>query len=140
MEFDASLLVIMVIFLIAHFIARAFFFRPILDVMKRREGRVEAAKQTYDQAFAEAEERLARERERLQGARKEAAEHRESLRREAQEQRQEMLAAAKEKADGDLAAAREELADQVAGERADLESRARDLADEMAERLLGRAV
>lgn len=141
MDFNAAgMLAVVVIFLIAHWFLKVTFFRPLVRILERREERVDSAQQIYDRANADAEEALAEEKEKLNAARKRAAEHREALRKEAQEQRALVLAEVKQEVQEQLATVREELSEQVRRERVELEARARELADEMTERLLGRAV
>ncbi len=140
MEFDASLLVIMVIFLIVYTILKVFFFRPLVAIMKRREERIGSAQEIYDRANADAEERLAEEQGKLQQARREAASRREELRREANDKRREMLEQSRVETQSELARALGELDETVAVERSRLAQQARALATKMAERLLGRAV
>ena len=141
MDFNlAGMLAVVAIFLIAHWFLKVTFFRPLVRILERREERVESAQQIYDRANARAEEALAEEKGKLNAARKRAAEHREALRKEGQEQRAKILAEVKAEVEEQLATVREELAEQVRDERSKLEARARELADDMAERLLGRAV
>ena len=141
MDFNvAGMLAVVAIFLIAHFFLKTVFFRPLVRIMERREERVESAREIYERANAEAEEALAEEKQQLNRARRNAADHREALRKEAQERRAELLADVKKDAEAQLETVRAKLAEQVESERAALEGRSRELADEMAERLLGRAV
>ncbi|HVS04030.1 MAG TPA: hypothetical protein VMT16_14790 [Thermoanaerobaculia bacterium] len=140
MDFDASMLVIIAIFGIAWVILKIFFFNPLLRVITSRESRIAGAREVWEKATAEAEEQLAGERQKLIAARRQAATHRETLRREAQERRRQMLEEAKAEAQRELERVRAELAAQVEEERRALEPRAARLADQIAERLLGRAV
>jgi F-type H+-transporting ATPase subunit b len=139
-DFDLSLFVIAALFWVGYAVLRAFFFKPLLAVMNRREARIDTARSAWEKATAEAEERLATERERLQQARRQATERRDALRREAQERRQALLEQAKAESQTELEKARLELGEQVANQRHLLASRAEALAGQIADRLLGRAV
>lgn len=141
MDFNvAGMLAVVVIFLITHLFLKTVFFRPLVRIMEHREQRVESAREVYERANAQAEEAMAEEKTKLNEARRAAADHREALRKEAQEKRAEILAEVKKDAEAQLEKVRTQLAEQVKAERAALEPRSRSLADEMAERLLGRAV
>lgn len=140
MQFDASMLVIMAIFVTVWAVLKVFFFQPLVAVMNRREERVTSAREIYARAEAEAEKRLAEERARLLDARRAASGRRDELRRDAQEQRRRMVDGAKETAQLELAEASSTLRATVDAESAKLEAHARGLAGQMSERLLGRAV
>ena len=139
MDFDASLLVIMVAFWVAYGILSRFFFGPMLALIEGRRQEVESAQAVYDEAFTETEATLEEQREALHDARLQARSVREELRRQAQEKRAEILAEAKSESDAQSEKARVELEDQVARERGSLEEKALALAEEMSARLLRRA-
>jgi len=134
------MLVIMAIFVTVWAVLKVFFFGPLVAVMNRREERVTSAREIYERAEAEVEERLAEERARLHDARRAAAARRDELRRGAQEQRRRMVDGAKETAQTELAEASSTLGATVDAESIKLEALARELASHMSERLLGRAV
>lgn len=138
MKFDASLLVIMAIFWIAYVILRFSFFKPLLGILEQREGRVQSARATYEQAVADTDAAVAAERTKLQAARSAVAAHRDELRRQAADRRQAVLAETRQATQAELAAAQEKLAGDVARERATLASRAEELARRIASTLLGR--
>jgi F-type H+-transporting ATPase subunit b len=139
-EFDASLLVMMGIFGVVYTILRIFLFRPLLRVIKVRESRIADAQQTYESAVADAESKMEAERAKLTAARRGAGDHRDALRRDAQQSRRQSLEEAKLVADEKIQSVRDELAEQVRVERAKLEAQVDHLANEIASRVLGRAV
>jgi F-type H+-transporting ATPase subunit b len=136
-SFDASLLVIMAIFWVTYFILRIFFFKPVMAILEEREGRVATAQQTWDQAFAETQKQLEDERAQLAETRRKAMNARADRRREAQERRLETLAEVKKSVQRELAAASASIASQADTERQTLAERARGLADQIVDRLLG---
>jgi F-type H+-transporting ATPase subunit b len=136
-SFDASILVIMAIFWVTYFILRICFFKPMVALLDEREGRVTAAQQTWDQAFAETQKRIEEERAQLADTRRKAMNARAERRREAQDRRLETLAEVKKSVQNELAQASATLESQVSVERQTLAQRARGLADQIVERLLG---
>ena len=140
MNFDASMLVIIAIFGVCYLVLKLALFDPLLAILARRERRIGEARRLYEEALREAETQLDAERGKLNAARREAAGRREALRREAQEQSRAMVEAARAAAQTELERVRADIAAQVEAERGGLEARAAGLADEMAGRLLGRAV
>jgi F-type H+-transporting ATPase subunit b len=139
-KFDASLLVVVAIFGVAYFLLKVFFFDRMLRVLQRRERRVEEARNLWQDATAKAETSLETERQRLIGARREAAARREALRREALDLRGTMLAEAEAAARRMLDHAAAELGAQRQREERALAGRAATLAARISERLVGRAV
>jgi F-type H+-transporting ATPase subunit b len=138
-SFDASLLVIMAIFWVTYVILRVCFFKPMMALLEQREGRVVTAQQTFDQAFAETQQSLEQERALLAETRRKAMNARAERRREAQERRLETLAEVKKSMQRELASASATIESQVSVERQTLGQRARGLADQIVERLLGAA-
>ena len=138
MSFNASLLVMMGIFWIVYLILRVSFFKPMMDLLEKRSATIDGARSIYDKALTDADERLEVERLRLSEARSSAMASREQERRAAQERRLEQLNRVKAQVQETLANAADELEARVREERGSLEDRARELADGIAERLLGR--
>jgi F-type H+-transporting ATPase subunit b len=136
-SFDASLLVIMGIFWVTYLILRVFFFKPMVALLEEREGRVATAQQTWEEAFAETQKRLAEERTLLAETRRKAMVARSERRREAQERRLQTLAEVKKTVQQELAEASATLEVQVRAERQVLAERVRTLADQIVRRLLG---
>jgi F-type H+-transporting ATPase subunit b len=139
MDFDLSLLAVLVVFGITYAVLRAFLFTPLYALLRRREAEIDTAAEIHQQTFADTQAQLDAERGRLAEARANARAGRDALRQEAQAQRMAVLAAAKSEAEKRLEAAQGELAEQVERERSGLEARVSELAAVMTERLLGRA-
>lgn len=138
MEIDASLLAIFGIFCLTYLILRSFLFRPLERIIDQRENRVESARVDHESAVAEADAKIDAQKGLMADARTEMAEYRDGLRREAEGKRQEMLSQAKSAADGEVAEAQAELETVVQAERATLKERAREIAQQMVDRLLRR--
>ena len=138
MSFNASLLVMMAIFWVTYLILRVFFFKPMMDLLEERDSTITGAQSIYDEALSDANQKIEAEHTRLSEARSEAMVSRERERRTAQDRRQEQLNAVKARAQETLATAAKELEARVDQERASLAEQARELADGMVERLLGR--
>jgi F-type H+-transporting ATPase subunit b len=139
MDFDLSLLAVLLVFAATYVVLRTFLFQPVYALLRQREAEVATAAQLHGQTLAETNAQLDAERARLAEARARARAGRDALRQEAQAQRASLLAAAKQEADAELQDAERQLAAQVVEERATLERRAEELAASMTERLLGRA-
>ena len=138
MSFNASLLVMMAIFWVTYLILRVFFFKPIMALLDERKSRIETAQAAFDGATRETDETVEQERARLSEARSQAMASRDKERREAQARRHEQLNQVKAEVQETLARAAADLEATVARERENLDQRATEIADRMAEKLLGR--
>jgi F0F1-type ATP synthase membrane subunit b/b' len=138
-SFDASLLVIMAIFWVTYVILRVCFFKPMVALLEKREGRISTAQETWDQAFAETQKKLDEEKTLLAETRRQAMTARAERRREAQEHRHATLAEVKRTVQGELAEATSAIDRQAKAERDTLAQRAQGLADDIVRRLLGTA-
>lgn len=136
---DASMLVILVIFWITYWILKKFLFQPIMEILRERRETVETARAEHEAAAEQAETKIDAEREKLNRARVEAAARRDELRKAAEGHREAVLDETREETDARLRAAQAELEREVATQRETLETRARDLADRMADKLLERS-
>jgi len=139
-KFDASLLVVVAIFGVAYFLLKLVLFDPLLAILKRREARVESARQAWEQASATTEAALDAERQRLLAARREAAAKREAMRREALAKRASLVADAEAEAHRQLEKATAELQQTREREEQRLAGRVEELAAHISERLVGKAV
>jgi F-type H+-transporting ATPase subunit b len=139
MDFDLSLVAVLVVFGITYLVLRAFLFAPVYALLRQREAELTTAAQIHQETLAETRAQLDTERGRLAEARARARAGRDALRQEAQTQRAAVLAAAKKAAEERLHDADRELAAEVERERGLLEARVAELAARMTERLLGRA-
>ncbi|REJ83893.1 MAG: hypothetical protein DWQ36_19345 [Acidobacteria bacterium] len=138
-QFDASMLVIMVIFWATYFVARRLIFLPVARLLEQRALEVDTAQKIYSAALAESEAELEQQKARLGDALSAARAQRDEMRKEAQAQRSAVVAEAKKAADGELAAARGELSSLVEEERRKLAELTESLAGRMADKLLRRA-
>ena len=139
-SFNASLLVMMGIFWVTYWILRRFFFAPMMDLLEQRQATVDTAQSVYDEAMTKTSEMIEAERSRLNEARRNALASRQQERRAALSRRLEQLNEVKAQVHEILASAAGELEERVARERETLEQKAQEIADFMAERLLGRSV
>ncbi len=137
MDFDASLLVIMVIFGATYLVVRRTLVGPIMGLLRDRDAEITTSREAFEQAQTEVEERIAEQRKQLALARSEAALHRDRLRKEAQQAREQLVAEARQEADAELQEAVAALDAEVAEQRRSLEERARRLGEEMAGKLMG---
>lgn len=140
MNFDASLLVIMGLFWVTYFLLRHFLFRPLMAVLDARETEVESAQGEYDHVLEDTARQIEGQRSRLSASRQAARDRRDEMRRQAQETRRRLLEEAKRVAEIELERAGTELDEQVQSQRDLLETQTRGLADQMVDRLMGRAV
>ena len=138
-QFDASLLVIMVIFWATFFVARKLIFLPVSQLLEERARNVATAQETYSTALAKSEAELEEQKQKLAGALGEARTRRDELRKAAQEQRTELVRTAKAAADSELQKARGDLDEAVTQQRDALGQFVEKLADKMASTLLRRA-
>lgn len=139
MDFDLSLLAVLAVFGATYVVLRAFFFTPVYALLRQREAEVVTAAKIHEETLAESNARLDAERSRLGEARAAARASRDALRQEAQARRAALLSAAKDEAEKRLRAAERDLATQVEAEKAQLQGRVSELAERMADQLLGRA-
>ncbi|HVS15292.1 MAG TPA: ATP synthase F0 subunit B [Thermoanaerobaculia bacterium] len=139
MEIDASVAVIAVIFGVTFLVLRNFLFKPVLGLLQERAEEARSAREVWEETRALGEAELEAQRARLSETRVAARARRDEVRREAQRARQELLASAKRDAEQRLAQAQAELERTLAEQRQALEAQARNLAGQMADRLLGRA-
>lgn len=138
-QFDASFLVIMVIFWATYLVARKLIFLPVSQLLQERAAEVDAAQEVYTQALAHSEAELEKQKARLSEALISARAERDEVRKDALNQRAAIVAKAKREAEANLVAARSELDQTVTEERQRLASLVDSLADQMASKLLRRA-
>ena len=138
-QFDASLLVIMVIFWVTFFVARKLIFLPVAQLLDERARNIATAQETYSTALAKSEAELDEQKQKLSTLLGDARTQRDELRKAAQDQRSELVASAKSAADAELQQARADLDAAVTEQREALGQFAEKLADKMASSLLQRA-
>jgi F-type H+-transporting ATPase subunit b len=129
---------LIVSFLVFWFIFSRLFFRPFLNLLSERERRFKELNDRTEELLRRA--RLAdEEREaRLAEVRKDGIARRESERRKAEAEAAQMMEAAKAAAHEALERAREKIETELKAAEHDLEQMGHSLANELAERVLGR--
>jgi F-type H+-transporting ATPase subunit b len=129
---------LIVSFLVFWFIFSRLFFRPFLNLLSERERRFKELNDRTEELLRQA--RLAdEEREaRLAEVRKDGSARRESERRKAEAEAAQMMEAAKAAAHEALERAREKIETELKAAEHDLEQMGHSLANELAERVLGR--
>ena len=129
---------LIVSFLVFWFIFSRLFFRPFLNLLSERERRFkdlnDRTEELIKQARAAEEEREAR----LAEVRKDGIARRDSERRKAEAEAAQMMEAAKAAAHEALERAREKIETELKAAEHDLEQMGHSLANELAERVLGR--
>ena len=112
------------------------FFRPILDVLKRRETGTRGALERARAQAAEAEAKARQYEESFQAARQEVYRRREADRRDALAEREKQLARAREQGEATLKEALDALALEVESARKDLRQASTPLAEQITEAVL----
>ena len=136
---DLSVLWVIALVLLLTVVLQQLFFKPLLRVIHAREDAVQSARALAERSAAEA--RRASEEFDAKTTAARAAFYREldDMRKQGQEERTAMVAAARDQADRELADARQTLAADTAQARAQLQHDARQLGEQLADRLAGRA-
>ncbi len=129
----------MAVFLVAVGVINSLILRPFSQTHTGREKRVTDTRATAERETALAGEHRSTYEARLAKGREQADAKRQEIRGAAQAHEQKVLGDAMATADEMLTRAREELTTQVSAGRASLAAEARDMAREMATRVLGRA-
>lgn len=135
---DYTLLVMIAIFLLTYAVVKRWLVDPINGVLEWRAAQVHEADSKYEDAMATLHESSSESEAKLQSARREAAEVRDRYRGEATREREEKMSAVRADAEKQIAQASEELDREVGQIRGAIETDAEKLAEEMAERVLGR--
>jgi F-type H+-transporting ATPase subunit b len=112
------------------------FFRPILAVLKEREGKTRGALERAREQAAAAEAKAKEYEETFQAARQEVYRRREADRRDALTEREKQLAQARDKADATLKDALDGLGREVDSAKQELERASAPLAAEITEAVL----
>lgn len=137
---DPSLLAILVIFILNYLVVRAFFIKPINEVLESREAETKSAEKLYEDALARFSEATSQMETQLHGAKREAAQVRDRFRNEAGAYRQEVLDRTNAQAKQSVSEADASLQRDVKNARETIVRDSESLARLAAERLLGRAV
>jgi F-type H+-transporting ATPase subunit b len=128
------------IFLVMLFFLNTFVFRPYLQLRKEQAINTAGARERAEQESVQADEQLESYEQQVMQAKKEAAAKRAELRAEGESKAQQTLGLARKEADKKLEKARAELAKSAPAARLALRTRADELAQVVASRVLGREI
>lgn len=135
---DVSSLYVFLAFGITYWILKRYLFVPLAGILDAREKAQTEAEKSYTASLLDLEKAVAAGEERLAEARREALRTRESLRAEGAALLDKKLAEAQSAAQASVDAGLREIDAQAATSKKELPERARSLARELAERILGR--
>ncbi|MBW2731972.1 MAG: ATP synthase F0 subunit B [Deltaproteobacteria bacterium] len=139
-DIDYTLLVQAGIFLVLFVVMRKLVFLPYLQARRERDANIGGARNEAKSLDIDCTERTQRYEERLMAARKEAATGRAQRRAEGTSKGEELLTDARQRADAKLQAARVRIAKSVPAAELALRTRADQLAQAIASKVLGRSV
>jgi F-type H+-transporting ATPase subunit b len=139
-EFNGSLLVQLVSFLLLLAVLFRFVYRPLIATLEARTGAIKQQLAEAQAAREAAQRQLAEFEAKLQAAQAEAQTVREQAQREAAETRERLTAAARQEATRLIEAARAEIQQDVRRAKAELRGEVGALAVEIAERLIQRSL
>ena len=135
---DVTLLYVMFAFVISYALLRRFLFVPLSAILEQREEEEQVATRLHAESMRELERTIAEAEARLALTRREALKERETLRAAGLARFEEKLGEARAGATSSVEVASRAIADQVRNAAAELPGRARTLALELAEKILGR--
>jgi F-type H+-transporting ATPase subunit b len=135
---DVTLLYVMFAFVVSYALLKRFLFVPLGAILARREEEEQAAAKLHGESLRELERAVADAEARLAVARREALRERETLRAEGIARFEQMLGEARTTATSSVDGASREIAEQVRKAGSQLPERARSLAIQLAEKILGR--
>lgn len=137
---NATFVIQLVNFLLLMFLLNHLLFRPMVRVLEERKKRTEGRKQKAAEVDAEAESIWAEYQKRLQEAKAEADVARTAMVRQGEGERQKILESAAAQADKTVAEVRARVRADAEEARKVLQAQARQLAGDMAQRILGRSL
>lgn len=137
---NASLLFVLLLFIIFVFVLNRILFKPIGQVLDQREALTEGATNEARAAAKRYETQLAEYESSIRQARGESYRKLEEERNRALEKRKQVIEEAKLQAATEVERGRLEIAEQAAAARAALQAEARAIADRISRTVLGRAV
>jgi F-type H+-transporting ATPase subunit b len=135
-----TFLALIVSFLVFCFIFKRLFFDPFLKVLDEREGRLKELGRHAEELVRKGKDAEQERARQLAALRRDALDRREAERRRAEEQAAKMIEQARAEARASMERAKAEIEGQVAAAERQLDTLARTLAGELAERVLGRPV
>ena len=124
------------IVVVFYFILRAFFFRPLLQVMAEREARTLGAQKSAEAAQGAATERVKQYEEALRQAKAKVYAEQEAERKKLLDERAAFLKDARSKASTEVNQAKERVTAELEAAKKDIEASAAQLAAEIARRVL----
>lgn len=137
---DASLIAIMVIFILNYFVVRRFFFKPVNDVLTWRESEIRGAEKAWEESLQRFNAATSEMESRVHVAKKEGAQIRENLRSEATTHRTAVVDRVRGEAEGLVKSADARLTADVAAAREQIVREADQLARMAAEKIVGRKI
>lgn len=135
---DVTLLYVIFAFIVSYAVMKRFLFRPLGAILELREEEERAAARIHGESVRELERAVAEGESRLALARREALKEREALRAEGLGRFEKELARARETATSLVEEASRTIEADAARAAAELPVRARALAAELAEKIIGR--
>jgi F-type H+-transporting ATPase subunit b len=139
-DIDATLFILIGVFLFLYLVLRITLFRPVLRVLDERERRIEGAKAEARAMQERAEQALSQYEAFVREARSQGAELKAALRQEGQRIERTLLDEVRRETEGQLAQGKAELRAEMERQAAILSREAEALARRAAERLLGRSL
>ena len=135
---DVTLIYVIVAFLISYAIFKKFLFAPLAAILDERAAEEKAAEKVYAESLEGLSRAIARAEEEMARARREALKQRETLRAEGRAHLDKKLQTARASAQDTLEKAGREIEAEAARCSAELPGEARQLARDLAEKILGR--
>jgi F-type H+-transporting ATPase subunit b len=139
-DFEFTLPLLIVVFLLLIIPINRLIFRPIFQVLDLRKDRIDGNRSRAETLSKQAEEVLARYERSVREVREDAERSRREQLEAARSETAQRTAEARAGAERDFGRAREEIAAALDQARASLRAEAEDLANEAAERILGRSL
>lgn len=127
---------VVLIVLIFYFILRAYFFKPLLQVMAERQARTIGAQKAAEAAQAAAAEKRKQYEDALRQAKAKVYAEQEAERKKLLDERAAFLKETRNKATGEVNQAKEALAGQLEASKKEIQSNIPELAAEIARRVL----
>lgn len=137
---DKTLIIQMINFLILLWILNRFLFKPILDLLDERRGRIQASEERVQNLEAQAAQKWEAYQRQLQEAKIEANTEKERIKQEGIEAERKLLDEVRAETYQVMEEARLKIEEEVSNARQFLRSQAEGIAMEMAEKILGRGL
>ncbi len=135
---NVTSLYVLLAFGVSYFILRKYLFVPLSGILEAREREEREAQKAYAESLETLEKAVAAGEQKLSLARREALKTREELRGEGSALLEKKLGDARERASGEITRGSKEIETQASESSRQLPERAKSLARELAEKILGR--